>query len=481
MDALVIGSGPNGLAAALSLAENGCSVRVLEARDEPGGGARSAELTLPGFVHDPCSTILPLGRASPFFRRLQLEAQGLEWCESEAPLVHVLDTEKAIVQERSIEATASQFGEDAPRYLDLMSPLVERFDELMEMFLGPPRVPKHPLLFARFGLLALRSMAALGGRFRDPGARALLGGMAAHSMLPLSRAGTASFALMLAASGHAVGWPVARGGTRALTQALVRELGKLGVEIELGREVSSTRDLPPARVYLFDVTPRQLVKIAPDWLSKGFLRRLGHYRHGPGVFKIDWALSEAVPWRDPRCRKATTVHLSGTLEQMNAAETSVARGRVAEQPFVLFAQPTLVDPSRAPLGQHVGWAYIHVPSGSSEDLTALVEQRIEHFAPGFRDTILARHVRSASQMQAYNPNYVGGDINGGSARLSQLVFRPLVQLDPYRTSNPRVFLCSSATPPGGGVHGLCGYWAAQSALASRALSGTPHVPPGASA
>lgn len=466
LDAVVVGSGPNGLAAALTLADAGRSVQVLEARGEPGGGARSAELTLPGFLHDVCSTIHPLAKASPFFRQLWLEGSGLTWCESAAPLAHIVGANQVVTLERSIAATASQFGADAGKYQDLMSPLVERFDDLLEMFLGPLRFPKHPRLFASFGLTALRSMNGLGRRFRDPGARALLAGMAAHSMLPLGAAATASFALILGAAGHAVGWPVVRGGSRELTAALVRAFEMLGGEIQLGREVRSSADLPPARVYLFDVTPRQLLQIAPDWLLPNYQRQLGRYRYGPGVFKIDWALREPVPWRDPLCRRATTVHLPGTLEQIDTAETAVHQGRVADDPFILFAQPTLADPTRAPLGHHIGWAYIHVPSGSNENLTDLVEGSIERFAPGFRDIIVGRHVRSATEMEAYNPNYVGGDINGGSAELRQLLFRPVFRLDPYATSNPRVFLCSSSTPPGGGVHGLCGHWAARSALAA---------------
>jgi len=466
LDALVVGSGPNGLAAALTLARAGRSVRVLEARSEPGGGARSAELTLPGFVHDVCSTIHPMAKASPFFRQLNLERSGVVWDESEAPLAHVVQSGQVVSLERSVAATARQFGPDGPPYEDLMQPLVDGFDDLMDMFLGPMRIPKRWALFSRFGLLALRSMNGLGARFRDTGARALLAGMAAHSMLPLGKAATASFALMLGAAGHAVGWPVVRGGSGQLTRALVRELEALGGQISLGHEVRAAAELPPARVYLFDVTPRQLLAIAPEWLSPRYRRRLERYRYGPGVFKLDWALSEPVPWRDPQCRRATTVHLPGTLERIDAAESDVHLGRVASDPFIIFAQPTLADPSRSPAGAHIAWAYIHVPPGSSEDLTRLVEGSIERFAPGFRDVIVGRHVRTAAAFEIYNPNYVGGDINGGSAELSQLLFRPVVRLDPYATSNPRLFLCSSSTPPGGGVHGLCGHFAARSALAA---------------
>lgn len=439
-------------------------MQVLEAKGAPGGGARSAELTLPGFIHDVCSTVHPLARASPFFRELGLEEYGLAWGESEAPLAHIVSEEHVVTLERSIDATAAQLGVDGDRYRQLVTPFVERFDELLDAFLGPLRMPRDPIFFARFGLLALRSMNGLNRRFRDPGTRALLAGMAAHSMLPLGNAATASFALVLGLAGHAVGWPVVRGGTRELTRALVQKLGSLGGELCVDHEVRSSADLPPARVYLFDLTPRQLIDIVPEWLTSSYRRRLDAYRYGPGIFKMDWALQAPIPWRDARCRRATTVHLAGTAEEIDLAETAPHMGKVAPEPFVLVVQPTLADSTRAPAGQHVGWAYVHVPLGSTDDLTELIERRIERFAPGFRDLILGRQVRHTGELQAYNANYVGGDINGGSARFSQLLFRPVVRFDPYRTSNPQVLLCSSSTPPGGGVHGLCGYWAARSAL-----------------
>lgn len=464
LDAVVIGSGPNGLAAAIALAREGRSVQVLEAKGAPGGGARSAELTLPGFVHDVCSTVHPLAKASPFFRQLGLEEHGLAWCESAAPLAHIVDEERVVTLERSVAATAEQLGSDGPRYRALMQPFVDHFDELMDDLLGPLRMPRHPVRFARFGLSALRSQNGLNRRFREPATRALLAGMAAHAMLPLGSWGTASFALVLGLAGHAVGWPVVQGGTRELTRALVAKLRALGGELRVDCEVRSVADLPAARVYLFDTTPRQLLRIAPAWLSPSYRRRLERYRYGPGIFKLDWALSEPIPWRDERCRRATTVHLAGTAEQIDLAETAPQEGHIAAEPFVLVAQPTLVDRMRAPAGRHVGWAYIHVPLGSTEDVSELVERRIERFAPGFREVILGRDVRHTGDLETYNANYVGGDINGGSARFSQLLFRPVVRLDPYRTSNPKVLLCSSSTPPGGGVHGLCGFWAARSAL-----------------
>jgi len=464
IDAVVVGSGPNGLSAAIALARAGHSVVVLEAEDTAGGGVRSAELTLPGFVHDVCSTIHPLAASSPFLRSLELQKRGVSWRESEAPLAHVLDEENAITLERSLKDTSSQLGVDAACYEDLMTPFVEHFDDLVEMFLGPLRFPKDIELGLAFGRRALLSMNGLARPFQGELAPALLAGSAAHAMLPLSTMGTAAFALILSAAGHAIGWPVAEGGSVSITNALIDVLREAGGEIRLGHRVRSIRDLPPARTYLFDLMPRQLVEICGEWLSPFYRRRVAHFRHGPGVFKIDWALSEAVPWTNERCRRATTVHLSGNCPQLHAAEQAVSEGKLPREPFLLFTQPCIADPSRAPAGQQTGWAYCHVPPGSTEPLTELIESYVERFAPGLRDIILARHTRTAREMEQYNPNYVGGDINGGAATLDQLFFRPIASLNPYATSNPRVFLCSSATPPGGGVHGLCGYFAAQAAL-----------------
>lgn len=464
-DAVVVGAGPNGLSAAILLVRAGLSTLVIERAAEPGGGARSAELTLPGFVHDVCSTVHPLAFASPFLERLDLARHGMEPVHPPAPFAHVLDMERVVTLERSLAATAAQLGPDADAYMQLLGPFVEQYATLNRMILGPLRWPERPALLARFGLSALRSMTGLGDTFFSaPEARALLAGAAAHAMRPLSELGTSSFGLVLAIAGHAVGWPLTRGGSRAITNALVAELQAHGGELQLGREVKTLSELPPARAVLLDVTPRQLLDIAGDALSKNYRRRLRRFRYGAGVFKLDWALSAPIPWRHPSCARAGTVHLSGDLKVVAQSEAEVASGRVSQQPFVLLVQPTRFDPTRAPAGQHIAWAYCHTPPRSQTDLTALIESQIERFAPGFRDVILARATRNSIDLETYNPNFVGGDINGGSAEWSQLLTRPIAKVDPYATSAPSLFLCSSSTPPGGGVHGMCGYFAAKSAL-----------------
>jgi phytoene dehydrogenase-like protein len=465
-DVVVVGAGPNGLAAAVALARAGLSTVVLERADVPGGGARTAALTLPGFLHDACSTVHPLGVASPFFRSLGLERYGLSWTHSPAPLAHALDETTIVTLERSLEETARRLGRDGEAYRRLLAPFVERFDDLMEAVLGPLRMPSSPLLLARFGLRALRSMRGLArGWFAEDRAPALLAGIAAHAMLPLDGAATASFALVLGAAGHAVGWPVARGGSVAITNALVACLHGFGGAILTGRSVERLADLPPARAYVLDVTPRQLARIAGHALPAGYRRRLARYRYGPGVFKMDWALRAPIPWRDPACARAATVHLAGDLGEVGRAEAAVHRGAVAARPFVLVVQPSLFDAGRAPAGMHTAWAYCHVPHGSTVDAGEAIESQIARFAPGFREAIVGRATRNAREMEAYDPNYVGGDINGGLADLTQLFARPVARLDPYATPAPNLFLCSSSTPPGGGVHGMCGYWAAQSVLA----------------
>jgi phytoene dehydrogenase-like protein len=463
-DAVVVGSGPNGLAAAITLSRAGLATLLAEAEDTPGGGARTKELTLPGFLHDVCSTVHPLAVASPFFRSLQLQRFGLEWIHSPAPLAHVLDEGQVVLLERSVDVTAQRLGRDSEAYRGLLQMLAERFDELAPMILAGLQLPRSPVLLARFGLTALRSMQGLARRFREEQAGALLAGIAAHAILPLDERVTAAFALVLASAAHAVGWPIARGGSGAIVAALVECLREAGGEIVTGVRVSNLADLPPARAYVLDVTPRQLLAIAGDRLTSRYRISLERFRYGPGVFKMDWALRGPVPWRNEECSRAATVHLWGDLAQVARAEALVHRGAVDAAPFVILVQPSLFDPGRAPAGQHTLWAYCHVPHGSEVDHSAAIESLIERFAPGFRDLVLGRHSLTARELERYDANYVGGDIAGGRSGLRQLFFRPVPKLDPYATSAPDLFLCSSSTPPGGGVHGMCGYWAARSVL-----------------
>jgi phytoene dehydrogenase-like protein len=467
-DVVVIGSGPNGLAAAIALSRAGLAVLLVEGENTPGGGARTTELTLPGFRHDVCSAVHPLAVASPFFRDLKLERFGLEWIHSPAPVAHVLGDGTAVLLERSVDATAERLGRDGTAYSELLAEFVERFDELAPMILGGIRIPSSPVLMARFGLSALRSMRGLArSRFVEQRAGALLGGIAAHSILPLDAPATAAFALVLASAGHAVGWPIARGGSGAIVAALLACFRETGGEVVTGVPVSSVDELPTARAYVLDVTPKQLLAMAGDRLTVRYRKRLERFRYGPGVFRMDWALREPIPWRDPECARAATVHLSGDLGQVAEAEALVHRGGAGESPFVILVQPSLFDPTRAPPERHTAWAYCHVPHGSEEDFSDVIESVIERFAPGFRDLVLVRHCMTAGQLERYNPNYVGGDITGGMSDLRQLFFRPVVKLDPYATSAPDLFLCSSSTPPGGGVHGMCGYWASRSVLRHR--------------
>ncbi len=465
-DAIVVGSGPNGLAAAITLARAGRSVVVYEAHPTVGGGMRSAELTLPGFIHDVCSAVQGTSTASPFFRDLDLARFGLDLIDPPAPLAHVLDRGRAAVLERSVADTAAGLGADGGAYRRLMGPLVRDADKIMDLVLAPIfRVPRHPLAAARFGLPALRSAIGLaGGRFRTDEARALLTGVSAHSMLRLDRPLTASFGLVLAITAHAYGWPVVRGGTQRLADALADELRSLGGEIVTDYPVASLDDIPAARAILFDTTPRSLVAIAGDRLPDRYRRRLEGFRYGPGVVKVDWALSAPIPWQADGAQRAGTVHVGGTMDEIRAAEAEVSEGRHPERPFVLVVQQSRFDPSRAPAGSHTGWAYCHVPSGSRFDMTERIEAQVERFAPGFRDTILARSTLLPADMEAYNANYIGGDINGGIQDLRQLFTRPVARLDPYSTPTRGIYLCSSSTPPGGGVHGMCGVWAARSAL-----------------
>ena len=467
-DAVVVGSGPNGLAAAITIALAGRSVAVFEARETVGGGMRSGELTLPGFIHDICSTAHPLGIASPFFRTLPLERYGLEWVQPPAPMAHPLPGGAALL-ERSIERTAAGLGEDAAGWRLLMEPLADDWDAIASAFLGPLRplaLVSHPFALGRFGAQAVMPASLLARLyFQTDAARALFAGMAAHAMLPLDQPPSAAFGLMLGASGHVAGWPFARGGSQRIADALAAYLSDLGGEIITSAPIASLDDLPPARAILCDITPRQLLQVADKRLPAGYAAALRRYRYGPGSFKLDYALDAPVPWADPACLRAGTVHVGGTLEEIAASERAVARGEIAERPYVLVVQQSLFDPTRAPEGKHTLWAYCHVPNGSTVDMTARVEAQIERFAPGFRERVLARHATGPADLERYNPNYVGGDINGGLQDFAQLFTRPTLSLDPYRTPVEGLYLCSSSTPPGGGVHGMCGYWAARDALA----------------
>ena len=465
-DAVVIGSGPNGLAGAIRLAQAGLRVIVLEAKDTVGGGVSSAELTLPGFTHDVCSAIYPLGVGSPFLATLPLEKYGLEWIHPQFPLAHPLDGGKVALLQRSVGDTALGLGEDQGSYRRFMEPLMAHPGELVDELLGPMlHWPRHPILLARFGRRGLGSACSVARRwFREERTRALFAGLAAHSFLSLDQLASSAFGVVLALFGHAAGWPLPRGGAVALSRALVEHFRELGGEIVSNRPVENLRDATDAPIKLLDVTPRQFVAMAGEQMPGGYRRRLTNYRYGPGVFKIDYALSGPIPWQAKECAGAGTIHVGGTLDEIAQAEREVVNGSHPEKPFVLLAQPSLFDSSRAPAGKHVAWAYAHVPNGSSMDMTARIERQIERFAPGFEHLILARHTMNCADMELRNPNLVGGDISGGAADLIQLVARPIFSACPYRTAIRGVYLCSASTPPGGGVHGMCGFHAANAAL-----------------
>jgi phytoene dehydrogenase-like protein len=464
-DAVVVGAGPNGLAAAIRLAQEGVSVVVLEANETIGGGTRSAELTLPGFAHDVCSAVHPLGAGSPFFRSLHLERFGLHWIHPEIPLAHPIE-DGAVALHKSVETTAEALGPDERRYEQLMLPLAQNWENLAGDFLQPLlHWPKHPVALARFGIFGMRSAASLAkSRFARAHARALFAGLAAHSFLPLEEKFSAAFGLVLGSLGHAVGWPIPRGGSQSIANALAACLRSLGVEIATNSPVNDIDELPLARAVLLDVTPRQLLKIAGKRFPESYRNRLQKFRYGPGVFKVDYALSDPIPWEAEMCRGAGTVHLGGTLEEISHAERDVYEGRAPERPFVLLAQPSVFDDSRAPAGKHTAWAYCHVPNGSAIDMTERIENQIERFAPHFRERIIQRHTMNCAALEKRNANLVGGDINGGAADWRQLIARPILSAAPYRTAAPGVYLCSSSTPPGGGVHGMCGFHAAETVI-----------------
>src|SRR4051812_2496700 len=465
LDAVVVGSGPNGLAAAITLARAGRSVLVLEAADEIGGGLRSAELTLPGFVHDVCSAIHPLASASPFFARAGLEDHGLELVHPEIALAHPLDGGRAGVMFRSLDATVDALGADGAAWERTVGWLSRHWSSLAPATLAPLlRVPAHPLTLARFGVQALLPATVTARQFSTEEAKAVFAGAAAHGFLPLTRPLTTSFGLMLLGLGHVAGWPAAKGGSASIANAMVSVLKEHGGQVETGRPVRSRRDLPASKVVLFDLAPRHVADICGDELPERYRSRLRRFRPGPGVFKVDYALAEAVPWTNEHCRRAGTVHVGGALHEVAAGEADVAAGRHPDKPFVLVAQQSLFDDTRAPEGRHTLWAYCHVPNGSTVDMTARIERQLERFAPGFRDIVLARHVADAAWYERHNANFIGGDIAGGSHGGLQLLMRPSIALVPYRTPNPRYLICSSSTPPGGGVHGMCGLHAADAAL-----------------
>jgi phytoene dehydrogenase-like protein len=464
-DAVVIGSGPNGLAAGIVLARAGRSVRVMEGSETLGGGCRSEELTLPGYVHDTCSTVQALALASPFLSALPLAEHGFDLAHPEAPLAHPLDDGSAVILERSVDQTAAGLGADAAPYRRLFGPLVDNAHVLFREILGPLRPPRHPLAMARFGRLAIRSAAGLArSRFEGERARALFAGCAAHSMLSLRAPASAAFGLVLAMAAHRSGWPVARGGSQRLADALAAHLRSMGGRVETGRWIESLDEFPPLALTLADVTPRQLLRLAGERLPSRYVRGLERYRYGPGVFKLDWALDGPIPWRATEVARAGTVHLGGTLDEISASEDAATRGEHSSRPFVLLVQASLFDPSRVPEGKQSAWAYCHVPRGSTRDMAEAIEAQVERFAPGFRDLIAARSVMSPAEVERRNPNYVGGDINGGMQDLRQLFTRPVVRPVPYKTPLEGLYICSSATPPGGGVHGMSGYWAARAAL-----------------
>lgn len=464
-DAVIVGSGPNGLAAAVTLAQQGWRVLVLEARETVGGGTRTAELTLPGFRHDICSAIHPLGLGSPFFRALDLAPYGLEWIQPDLPLAHPFDDGTAVALHRSLDETMAHLGRDGKAYGRLMAPLVANWDKIAHEFLAPLHIPRYPLTMAQFGLRALWPARTLARTiFRGEKTRALFAGLAGHSIMPLEWPLTAAFGLMLGTLAHVAGWPVARGGSQAIADALAAYLRDLGGEIVTSHEVRSLVELPAAEAILLDLTPRQVLQIGGEWLPAEYRRQLEGYRYGAGACKVDWALSGPIPWTAEACRRAGTVHLGDSLDEICLSEGEIWRGKLSPRPYTLVAQQSLFDPTRAPAGQQTAWAYCHVPQGSGIDMTAAIESQVERYAPGFRDCILARHTMTAQDLQRYNPNYIGGDINGGVQNWRQLFTRPVPRLNPYTTPVERFFICSSATPPGGGVHGMCGYHAAKTVL-----------------
>ncbi len=465
-DAVVVGSGPNGMGAAITLARAGKSVLLREAAATLGGSCRSAELTQPGFVHDICSTVQALAVASPFMRSVPLAEHGLELVHPLAPYAQPLDDGTAAIAYQSIEDTVTTLGRDASAYRKLMAPLVRDWEVMLPALLAPPSpFTKHPLKMMRFGMKAIRSARSVANSwFSGAHAKALFAGVAAHAIVPLEWAGTAAYGLVLGASAHAGGWPVAKGGSQKLTDALVSYFKSLGGTVETNAPVESLEEFASTKAVLCDLTPRQLIRIAGSKMPDGFRRRLQNFRYGPGVHKVDWALSGPIPWKCPDVARAGTVHLGGTFDELADAERAPWEGRHAERPYVLLVQASLFDSTRCPDGKHSAWAYCHVPNGSTLEVTEQIEAQVERFAPGFKDLILAKSVMSTADMERHNPNLIGGDITGGAQILKQVLARPTFAMNPYRTPMKGVYLCSSSTPPGGGVHGMCGFHAAKTAL-----------------
>lgn len=463
-DAVVVGSGPNGLAAAILLQQQGLQVLLIEGKDTIGGGMRTAELTLPGFKHDICSAIHPMAAGSPFFKTLPLQRHGLEWLYPEVDAAHPLDDGTAAAITRSVEQTARSLGIDGQTYANLINPIVRDWPLLAPDVLGPLSFPKHPFKLASFGLSAMQPSTLLAKRFKTTAGRALFAGMAAHAIQPLTNIATSAIALVLMANAHLAGWVIPKGGSQSIADALGSYFKSLGGQIQTGTYISTLRQLPSARAVLFDVTPKQLLQIAGHKFSSIYKWQLERYRHGDGVFKVDWALDAPIPFTAEACRKAGTVHIGGTLEEIAAGEQASADGKHSYKPYVLLAQQSLFDTTRAPNGKHTAWAYCHVPNGSTKDMTAIIENQIERFAPGFKERILAKHTFNTAQLQEHNPNYIGGDINGGIIDIGQLFTRPALRSSPYKTSAKGLYICSSSTPPGGGVHGMCGYNAAKRVL-----------------
>ncbi|MDG2449370.1 MAG: NAD(P)/FAD-dependent oxidoreductase [Saprospiraceae bacterium] len=462
-DIVIIGSGPNGLSAGIYLVQKGLKVLIIEASATVGGGTRTAELTLPGFHHDVCSAVHPMGVLSPYFQQLDLEQYGLEWVYPNVSVAHPLDKEDAVILSKSVVQTASNLGKDAEVYNRLIQPLASRIDWLLEDILKPLGIPKHPIFLANFGLKAgLPSTIFNKLFFKENRAKALFAGCAGHSVLPLENWFTSALGLVFLASGHAVDWPIAKGGSQSIADALLNCFQVDGGEIVFSKHVKSMKELPPSKAYLFDTDPLQVATIAETELPKRYVKRLRKYNFGMGTFKIDYALSEAIPWRDKRCLEASTVHLGGCHEEIAESERAAWHGKHSDSPFVILAQQSQFDKTRSPKGQHTCWANCHVPLGSERDMSLEIENQIERFAPGFRDIILAKSSMTAHSFSKYNLNYVGGAVTGGAADITQLFTRPVARLNPYSTPNPKIFMCSASTPPGGGVHGMCGYWAAKS-------------------